>query len=279
MNDKEEKIYDLIISKSFEELLKDEQAFVIENLGSAEAYAKMREANLAALEAMADDEPAPSDMKASVMEAFDQKSKKKRGIVWWKYAAAVAILAVGAFVFWPAGNPEKVQLAENVEREKPKTEAETQNETEQEESAAPSDSEDATDTSDRKEETVSSEGEQAPIGDKMIAEKIGDEEEMVAELNLPQMAEDSEPDDTPMIENDSEEEGYRQANSLADEAAPPEEPTVVKNFSSDEIQEISTSSMNESMRAKTSMRAGLEQVEGISLSQIGGPFPKAYVAY
>lgn len=291
MNDNEEKIYDLITSKIFGELSKDEQAFVMDNLGSKEAYAKMREANLAAMEAMADDEEVPADLKSSVMEAFDQKSQKKRGIVWWKYAAAVAVLAVGAFVFWPAGNPEKVQLAENVEREKPKVEAEIQNETEEKESAPLTDSDAETETPDSRDQSVSSETEQRTIEDKVIVEEIADEEEMtdelemardeelVADLDVTEMDEEESKNYTSMSHEVQTEDEISQANSLAADAAPPEEPAMEQSFIANQGRDQSAATMTESMTAKRSLNEMSIASGGISLSQIGGPFPKAYVAY
>ena len=115
MNENEAKIYDLISSKSFAELTEDEKAMALDSLGSADLYEKMREAQLAATEALSDAIAPPEGMKASVMVAFEEKDKR-HGIVWWKYAAAVALLVVGAFVFRPSGNSEREPIAENVER-------------------------------------------------------------------------------------------------------------------------------------------------------------------
>ena len=283
MNDKEEKLYDLLTSKSFDELSNDEQAFVLSSLGSEEAYAKMREANLAAMEALAEDEELPAGLKSSVMEAFDKREDKKRGIVWWKYAAAVAILAIGAFVFWPAGNPERVQIAENVEREKSSTEADIQNETEDEEST-PLKSEDAeAGTPKIQEKNLSSKAEQTIAEDELILEEIADEEERTDEIEVareeemdaPQIAKDGEMDNAAI----NEEEGFDPAESLDDEAAPPEQPAVVQSFSADKARTQNAVSLSESVSSKRSMNQELKQSGGISLSQIGGPFPKAYVAY
>ena len=287
MNDKEEKLYDLLTSKSFDELSNDEQAFVLSSLGSEEAYAKMREANLAAMEALAEDEELPAGLKSSVMEAFDKREDKKRGIVWWKYAAAVAILAIGAFVFWPAGNPERVQIAENVEREKSSTEADIQNETEDEEST-PLKNEDAeAGTPKIQEKNLSSKAEQTIVEDELISEEVADEEERTDEIEVareeeidaPQIAKDGEMDNAEISEEEFEEQSFDPAKSLEDEAAPPEQPAVVQSFSADKARPQNAVSLSESISSKRSMNQELKQSGGISLSQIGGPFPKAYVAY
>ncbi|HKL40650.1 MAG TPA: hypothetical protein VJ894_08225 [Cryomorphaceae bacterium] len=273
MNDNEEKIYDLITSKSFDELSKGEQAFVLDNLGSKEAYAKMREANLAAMEAMTDDQEVPADLKSSVMEAFDQRSQIKSGIVWWKYAAAVAILAVGAFVFWPAGNPEKVQIAENVEREKPSAEAEVESGS----GTKDSDQEGSIEKNDEKlevEESQNSAQETKAIEEeKLVDDNVSEEREAFSD--------ETEAMDDPIIQSDfAEAKSSDQSEFQEEYNASSEAPAVDQHMGMDKKRAANTLSMSESsMTSKRAMSADLPQNGGVSLSQIGGPFPKAYVAY
>jgi len=269
MNDNEEKIYDLITSKSFDELSKGEQAFVLDNLGSKEAYAKMREANLAAMEAMTDDQEVPADLKSSVMEAFDQRSQIKSGIVWWKYAAAVAILAVGAFVFWPAGNPEKVQIAENVEREKPSAEAEVESGS----GTKDSDQEKSIEKNDEKLEVEESQNSAAIEEEKLVDDNVSEEREAFSD--------ETEAMDDPIIQSDfAEAKSSDQSEFQEEYNASSEAPAVDQHMGIDQQRAANTLSMSESsMTSKRAMSADLPQNGGVSLSQIGGPFPKAYVAY
>ena len=102
----------------------------------------------------------------------------------------------------------------------------------------------------------------------------------MAELDVPAPEEEYQvAGSTSIIAKDADEQDFDQTKSLADEAAPPEQPEVVQNFSADKARQQNAVSMSESVNAKRSMKQELEQTDGISLSQIGGPFPKAYVAY
>lgn len=285
MNDNEEKIYDLISSKSFAELTEEERALVLASLGSAELYEKMREANLAAEEALSDDLVPPPEMKASVMAAFDEKDEK-RGIVWWKYAAAVALLVVGAFVFWPSGNLDREPIAENVERKdsteqkkarptKTNTAEETvpENESSKEEAEAPSaELKPPTTTSDKP----------AEIADKvMIAETVSDSpEEELAEIEMDLTDESADDQEVSIAEYDDPAEEENEVQPTSELA----ESFNVSDSSPASSDEYVVSDLNaKSARSATTMSADLMKqgasFEGISLKSIGGPDRNAYVAY
>lgn len=291
MNENEEKIYDLISSKSFEELTEAEKTLVLESLGSEDLYENMREANLAAEEAMSDNVAPPPEMKDSVMAAFDEKDEK-RGIVWWKYAAAVAALVVGAFVFWPSGNLDREPIAENVERKDSTIKKEQSPE----------------------EKLEIQEGEFEAFKD---ANEVLDEETDNITITLDKVIENI--DNVLIAENESiylEEELMEEDYAFADEApdfdiptAPEMEeeiadaseggaeakknvqtkPALAKDLSANDtdsqtIIHFSTSNRNvESAQSATAMKSDFnadgDSFEGISLKDIGGYKNKAYVAY
>jgi len=295
MNENEEKIYDLIGSKSFAELTEDEKTLVLESLGSEELYEKMREANLAAEEVLSENAPPPPEMKDAVMTAFDEKDEK-RGIVWWKVAAAIAVLVVGAFVFWPSGNLDREPIAENVERK------DSTNNKEQ--------------SPEEKQETQEPEGEAVVEAFKGENEVLGEEagnaikasDEVVRNTDNMLIAENkSAPIDEEIMEED---------HTFADEAPESDNPTApemeieiaedfegtaeakkdvqtkparAQDLSADDadsqtINEFSMSNMKvESARSTTRMQSDFNSegalYEGISLKDIGGYKSKAYVAY
>jgi hypothetical protein len=285
MNDNEEKIYDLIGSKSFAELTEDERAMVLESLGSEELYEKMREANLAAEEALSDELLPPPEMKAAVMAAFDKKDEK-RGIVWWKYAAAVAVLVVGAFVLWPSGNLDREPIAENVERkdsteQKKAAPPETKSAEETVVKSEPSKEETKAQSVELKPPTTTS-NEPNEITDKvMIAESAAaSPEEDLAEMEMDfadERADDQEVS-TSEFEGLAEEENEVQST-----------PELADSFNASDTSPASSnesvvSNLNvESARSATTMSADLMKqgaaFEGISLDSIGGPDRNAYVAY
>ncbi len=285
MNDNEEKIYDLIGSKSFAELTEDERAMVVESLGSEELYEKMREANLAAEEALSEDLPPPTEMKASVMAAFDEKDEK-RGIVWWKYAAALALLVVGAFVFWPSGNLEREPIAENVERKdsteqkratpaKTNTAEETvpENESSKEETEAQS--------VELNSPTITS-NESIEIAEEvMIAETVAEspKEELVEiEMDLTEKRADDQ--EVPFVEHDGLAEEENEVQSTTELA---ESFNVSDSSPASSDKSVASDFNVESARSATTMSADLMKqgasFEGISLKSIGGPDKNAYVAY
>ena len=281
MNDKEEKLYDLLTSKSFGELSKDEQAFVLSSLGSEKAYAKMSEANLAAKEALAEDEEVPSSLKSSVMEAYDKKEDKKRGIVWWKYAAAVAILILGGYVFWPAGNPEKVQLAENKPAKKEQKEEATKQDKIEQETAEMTEVEESGVTLNEEDKTESKNNIPPDTKTKFEGESVIEIEHDFEEVEPNTIAEDIE-----MLADEEVDE------DLAEAEVQVESMHVQKNGDESEVLDFNeiTATENTSKNRVTSMDAApatarsstsliLDQNTGVLLSSIGGPFPKSYVAY
>ncbi|MCZ4408321.1 hypothetical protein O3Q51_05845 [Cryomorphaceae bacterium 1068] len=294
MNENEEKIYDLISSKSFAELTEEERALVLGSLGSAELYEKMREANLAAEKALSDDLIPPAEIKASVMAAFDEKDEK-RGIIWWKYAAAVAILVVGAFVFWPSGNLEREPIAENAER-KDSTEQkkESQHETKKAddiviENEEPEEKiEPQTETPEAP--TITS-TESSEVSDEMIVVKIDDIEledtEEEIEMDFPNESaenysapeEDKQPMPTLAQDGASKKTTHEPPLPEISKDSKIVDSSIVRN------QDYATPNMNvvAARSAKTSMTHGLTDqdtsFEGITLESIGGSDKKAYVAY
>ncbi|MFT6998880.1 MAG: choline kinase [Cryomorphaceae bacterium] len=297
MNENEEKIYDLIGSKSFAELTEDEKTLVLESLGSEELYEKMREANLAAEEVLSENAPPPPDMKASVMAVFDNK-EEKRGFVWWKVAAAIAVLVVGAFVFWPSDNLEREPIAENIERkdstnnkeQAPKEKQETQEfETEGEavveafkgeNEVLGEEAGNAIITSDEitknTDDVLIAENQSAPIDEEIMEEDhtFADEAPVSDTPTAPEMeieiAEDFE--GTAEAKKDVQTKLARAQDLSADDA------------DSQTINEFSMSNMKvETARSATTMQSDFNSegasYEGISLKDIGGYKSKAYVAY
>jgi len=293
MNKNEEKIYDLIGTKSFAELADDEKAMVLESLGSEELYEKMREANLAAEEALLDNVAPPPEMKDSVMAAFDEKDEK-RGVIWWKYAAAVAVLVIGAYVFWPSGNLERAPLAENVER---KSSTEKQNEESKVETKITEESnvvneqpkEDTEiDLKEVKEPTITS-SETAEEDDKVV---VAETEPTKIEEEIAEMAYDGDAYDDytfPQSEQLEEESPFDYDEGDNTEVAVSAAPEVAQSFSSSDTAPVRkdegvTSDANVTTArsaAKMSSDVMRQNVfpEGISLESIGGHDKNTYVAY
>lgn len=292
MNKNEEKIYDLIGTKSFAELADDEKAMVLESLGSEELYEKMREANLAAEEALLDNVAPPPEMKDSVMAAFDEKDEK-RGVIWWKYAAAAAVLVIGAYVFWPSGNLEREPLAENVERkdstEKKKEESAVESKIMEESNVENEQPKEVNEIEmEVAEVPIITSSEPTEEAEKMIVaeSEAATIEEEIAEMDFADDATDdyiasqSEPEEEASIEYDEED--------IA-EAAVSAAPEVAQSFNSSDSAPVRkdegvTSDANVTMArsaAKMSSDVMRQNVfpEGISLESIGGPDQNTYVAY
>lgn len=279
MNENEEKIYDLIGSKAFAELTEAEKVMVLDSLGSEELYGRMREANQLAEEELTADIPPPPEMKKAVMDAFDNP-EQERGIVWWKYAAAVAVLVVGAIVFWPSGNADRSPLAENVERKEP---SETKKEPESKAQAplAPVD------------ESSPLETETTPRNDALSNVTEVTEEETIAEIEtinpavevtddtyrfegnemevLAEMEPDEESLEIDAMDSEYEDTGVNAPTASQVSAA---EETLAQN--ADDLTE--TLSPNKSVRAATN-GAKDSATSGISLQDIGGYAREGYVAY
>jgi hypothetical protein len=293
MNDNEEKIYDLIGSKSFAELTEDERAMVLESLGSEELYEKMREANLAAEEALSDNLAPPAEMKSTVMAAFDEKDEK-RGVVWWKYAAAVAALVVGAYLFWPSDNLEREPLAENVERKdsterkKEKSEVETKNMEESNVENEQSTKDPEIELKEVEAPTITS-SELAEESEKMVVAEI---EAAKIEEEIAEMAFDDDTADdytSPQTEQLEEELSLDYDEGDDAEIAISAAPEVAENFSSSDSapvnkEEAVTYNANvTTARSAAKMSSDVKSQtvfpEGISLESIGGPDKNTYVAY
>jgi hypothetical protein len=276
MNENEEKIYDLIGSKSFAELTEDEKTLVLKSLGSEELYNKMREANLAAEEVLSENAPPPPEMKASVMAAFDNK-EEKRGIVWWKVAAAVAVLVVGAFVFWPSGNVETEPIAENVARK----------DTSAEKNETPSKKVEAV----REEEEIENTAVEKPIPSNAPSNPIETtEDDFIAELKTAQ-PEKEDLEENYLLDGDELEaladmemdEEASKGLDLDSKVKKENAPGSAKSFAANEptrlnIDEITPFALNKSARTSAD---GAEDFgnSGTSLQSIGGYDKKGYVAY
>lgn len=293
MNENEEKIYDLIGSKTFAELTEDEKTLVLESLGSQELYEKMREANLAAEEVLSENAPPPPEMKASVMAAFDNK-EEKRGIVWWKVAAAIAVLVVGAFVFWPSVNLDREPIADNVER-KDSTNNKEQSPEEKQETQEPEE-EAVIEASRNENEVLDEEASNAIItsdgvientDDLLIAENKSasiDEEIMEEDYAFADEAPVSDTPTAPEMEIEIAEDFEGTAEAKKDVQTNPAQDLSADDADSQTINEFSVSNMKvESARSTTRMQSDSNSegasYEGISLKDIGGCNSKAYVAY
>ncbi|MCH2214631.1 MAG: hypothetical protein MK086_05620 [Flavobacteriales bacterium] len=117
MENREERLLDLISSKSFSELTLEEMDFVMQELQTKEAYHQLREAHVASIEALQDDVAPPTELKGALMDAFEEKESKKGGVIWWRYAALIAGVALGVYFFWPeVESSQESLIAENAER-------------------------------------------------------------------------------------------------------------------------------------------------------------------
>jgi len=117
MESQEEKIFDLISTKSFDELTSEERNIVLNELRTEDAYTQLRETHLAAAEAMNENIITPPSMKRPVMEAFDESNSKKSSLLWWRYAALIAGVALGTYFLLPTNTElQDEMIAENIER-------------------------------------------------------------------------------------------------------------------------------------------------------------------
>jgi len=278
MNNPESKIYDLLEAKSFDELTPEEKKLVLDELGSKDTYEQMREMMTIAEE---DDEspPIPKQVKGAVMEAFDaEHGEGKKRIAWWKYAAAIAVLIVGAWILWPNGELRESQLAENKTPAEQKVEEEKADEGEpnpddqaerkiQEESAKPDES--------------SGEPADSQIG--QIAEAAENKEFASDESGQDVITDADMADD-----NEAQVFSELQEESAAEELATTSPDSEKKITQNEEVnlakagnrpendRAVSVSSFSE-VDAATKSRSSVSA--GLTLNTLGGPLKDAYVSY
>jgi hypothetical protein len=198
----------------------------------------------------------------------------------------VALLVVGAFVFWPSGNLEREPIAENVERkdstaQKKAAPSEVKNEEVSADENESSKTENEAQSGASKPPTTTS-IDPVEIADKLIVEEgeAVSPEEKLAEIEMDFSDEIAEDQEVPVSESEVLAEEESKAEST---------PELAQSFSASDS---SPASSNESITPKSSFESARSAAttsadlmkqgasfEGISLESIGGTDKNGYVAY
>lgn len=256
MNDQEQEIYDLLERKSFDDLTEVEKELVIKELGSREEYEQIR-MTMAMVDDDSSETPPPSDLKTSLLDAFDQEhGGRRRQIEWWKYAAVLALMISATWLFWPEGITEGEPIAEKTERKQEKSEKEeAENRVETKEDDQKPIEEEPTD--DQKDETMT-EAEVKSANELSEAEPTDEEESAVPEDLIhadAEMEAEVESDDEFAVSN---------YNNEREEAFQGEESKAASR------------SLSKSSPVSTALSFANS---GVTLNSLGGPFKDAYIAY
>lgn len=101
--EKESKLEELLINKSYHELTAEEQLFVQEELGSEAQYTAMRKVSLALITSKVDLSPDPFIVKSLQGHMRERQTATKRSLFTWQmpaYATLVLVISVGMFSWW-----------------------------------------------------------------------------------------------------------------------------------------------------------------------------------
>lgn len=118
MNSREDKLDALLKNKSYQELTKEEQTFVQEELGSEAQYNAMRKVSLALITSKVDLSPDPFIVKSLQQHMHEQRVVVRESFFTWKmpaYATFVLVVVVGVFTWWLGSRQEPSPVANVVE--------------------------------------------------------------------------------------------------------------------------------------------------------------------